>query len=42
MLYAESQILELRLRDVIQATLIFRYTMLDNTLVSTSARWRKQ
>ena len=40
----ESQILELRRRDVIQATLIhaYRYSMFENTLVSTIARWRKQ
>ena len=36
------QILELRRGDVIEATLIFRYTVLDNDLLAASAQWQKQ
>src|SRR6218665_2349173 len=37
----KSKILSSRRRDVTQATLIFRKTMLRNTMISNSVRWRQ-
>jgi len=37
----KSQILSSRRRDVTQATLIFRKTMLRNTVFPNSVRWRQ-